>query len=70
MDPKTSKASEIPTDPGVYLYRDEAGEIIYVGKAKNLRSTVKSYFLTNDHPAKTRQLVMHIRSIDWIVVNN
>ena len=67
--PEDFKTSDIPTDPGVYLYRDEAGQIIYVGKAKNLRSRVKSYFLTNDHPAKTRQLVMHIRSIDWIVVN-
>ena len=67
--PEDFKTSEIPTDPGVYLYRDEAEQIIYVGKAKNLRSRVKSYFLTNDHPAKTRQLVMHIRSIDWIVVN-
>ena len=68
-DASDFRSSDIPTDPGVYLYRDEADQIIYVGKAKNLRSRVKSYFLTNDHPAKTRQLVMHIRSIDWIVVN-
>jgi excinuclease ABC subunit C len=68
--PEDFKASDIPTDPGVYLYRDEAGEIIYVGKAKSLRSRVKSYFSSNDQPIKTRQLVMHIRSIDWIVLNN
>ena len=63
------KSSDIPTDPGVYLYKDEAGEILYVGKAKSLRSRVKSYFSSNDQPAKTRQLVLHIRQIDWIIVN-
>jgi len=69
-NPSEFKSCEIPTDPGVYLYRDEVGEILYVGKAKNLRSRVKSYFSSSDLPAKTRQLVLHIRSIDWIVVNN
>ncbi|MCW4028989.1 MAG: excinuclease ABC subunit UvrC [Candidatus Bathyarchaeota archaeon] len=69
-DPSEFKTSDIPTEPGVYLYRDEAGEIIYVGKAKNLRARVKSYFLNKDQPIKTRQLVLHIRSIDWVVVNN
>jgi excinuclease ABC subunit C len=64
------KASDIPTNPGVYLYRDDAGEIIYVGKAKNLRNRVKSYFLNKDQPAKTRQLLLRIRSIDWVIVNN
>ncbi len=68
--PQDFKASDIPTEPGVYLYRDEAGEIIYVGKAKSLRSRVKSYFANVDQPAKTRQLLLHIRSIDWIVLNN
>ena len=64
------KSSDIPTDPGVYLYKDETGEILYVGKAKSLRSRVKSYFSSSDQPAKTRQLVSRIRNIDWIVVNN
>ena len=68
--PSDFKSSDIPTDPGVYLYRDEMGEILYVGKAKSLRSRVKSYFSSSDQPAKTRQLVSRIRSIDWIVVNN
>ncbi|MCL5877179.1 MAG: excinuclease ABC subunit UvrC [Candidatus Bathyarchaeota archaeon] len=68
--PSDFKASDIPTEPGVYLYRDEAEEILYVGKAKNLRSRVKSYFSSIDQPAKTRQLLLHIRTIDWIVVNN
>jgi excinuclease ABC subunit C len=68
--PSDFKSSDIPTNPGVYLYRDEAGEILYVGKAKSLRSRVKSYFSTSDQPIKTRQLVSRIRNIDWIVVNS
>jgi len=68
--PTEFKSSEIPTDPGVYLYRGEAGEILYIGKAKHLRSRVKSYFSNTDKPAKTAQLVSRIRSIDWVIVNN
>ena len=64
------KSADIPTDPGVYLYRNAEGEILYVGKAKNLRSRVKSYFSNIDQPPKTRQMLLHIRSIDWIIVNN
>jgi excinuclease ABC subunit C len=70
-DASAFKSSDIPTDPGVYLYRNEKGEILYIGKAKNLRSRVKSYFSNSaDKPLKTRQLVAKIRQIDWIIVNN
>lgn len=68
--PRDFQSKKIPTHPGVYLFKDEIDEILYVGKAKNLRSRVKSYFSNIDQPAKTRQLVAHIRNIDWIVVNN
>ena len=68
--PAEFRSSEIPTNPGVYIYRDEAAEILYIGKAKNLRSRVKSYFSKMDKPAKTRQLVSRIRSIDWVIVNS
>ncbi|NLE04144.1 MAG: excinuclease ABC subunit UvrC, partial [Crenarchaeota archaeon] len=64
------QSSEIPTEPGVYLYRDEKGELLYIGKAKNLRNRVKNYFTSKDQPLKTRHLVTKIRSIDWIIVNN
>ncbi len=64
------KSSSIPTNPGVYLYKDENNQILYIGKAKSLRSRVKSYFSNTDKPAKTQQLVSKIRGIDWIVVNN
>jgi excinuclease ABC subunit C len=68
--PKEFESSQIPTNPGVYLYRDEAGEILYIGKAKNLRSRVKSYFSSSDKPAKTKKLVSRIHSVDWVIVNN
>ncbi|MFH1750242.1 MAG: excinuclease ABC subunit UvrC [Candidatus Micrarchaeota archaeon] len=60
----------IPIGPGVYLYRDLADEIIYVGKAKSLRSRVRSYFSNSEQPTKTQLLVSKIRSIDWIVVGS
>jgi len=69
-NPSDFKSSGIPTNPGVYLFKDEKQEIIYIGKAKSLRARVKSYFSIIDQPAKTRQLVSHIRNIDWIIVNN
>lgn len=68
--PSDFKSSDIPIEPGVYLYRDESDEILYVGKAKSLRSRVKSYFASKDQPIKTRQLVHRIRKIDWVIVNN
>ena len=47
MDPRVElrhKVSQLPTSPGVYLYKDSHGKVIYVGKAKSLRSRVRSYF--------------------------
>jgi excinuclease ABC subunit C len=64
------KGSQIPAEPGVYLFKDEKGEILYVGKAKILRNRVRSYFSKSALPIKTRQLVSKIRKIDWIIVNN
>ncbi|MGI0141661.1 MAG: excinuclease ABC subunit UvrC [Candidatus Micrarchaeales archaeon] len=61
----------VPTNPGVYLFRDEEDEILYCGKAKNLRNRVHSYFVSPENLAiKTRQLVSRIRKVDWIVVRN
>ncbi len=69
--PSEFKSSDIPKNPGVYLFKDETGEILYIGKAKSLRQRVKSYFSNlEDQPVKTRQLVARIRGIDWIVVNS
>lgn len=61
------RLAELPADPGVYLYKDEAGHIIYVGKASILKRRVRSYF-TKKHPdIKTPILVKNIASIDWII---
>jgi excinuclease ABC subunit C len=68
--PSDFKSSDIPAEPGVYIFRGSGSEILYVGKAKKLRLRVKSYFSKSDLPSKTVRLVSNIRSIDWIVVNN
>lgn len=63
------KLKMIPDQPGVYQYFDEEGTIIYVGKAKNLKKRVSSYFVKNHDNAKTRILVRKIRDIKYIVVD-
>ena len=62
-------SGEIPTDPGVYRFRDASGRVIYVGKARNLRSRLNSYFAALDglHP-RTRSMVTSASSVDWVVV--
>ena len=65
------KVAQLPTQPGVYLFQDAAGTILYVGKANSLRSRVRSYFLeSNWHNAKTGSLVREIADLDYIVVDN
>jgi excinuclease ABC subunit C len=65
------KIRTIPTSPGVYLYKNAAGEVIYVGKAKNLRSRVSSYFHEGRwEDAKTGTLVHEAVDVDYIVVAN
>lgn len=60
----------IPEQPGVYQYFDNEGQIIYVGKAKNLRRRVNSYFNKDHQSSKTRQLVAHIADIKYVVVDS
>ena len=65
------QAALLPLGPGVYLYKDAAGKIIYVGKAKSLRARVRSYF--NEErllEAKTGSLISEARSVDYILVDN
>jgi len=65
------KIRTLPTEPGVYLYKNAAGEIIYVGKAKSLRSRVASYFHEGrGQDAKTGTLVREAVDVDYIVVAN
>jgi excinuclease ABC subunit C len=65
------KIRTIPTEPGVYLYKNAEGEVIYVGKAKNLRSRVASYFHEGRwEDSKTGTLVREAVDVDYIVVRN
>src|ERR1700674_3696446 len=65
------KVSQLPLLPGVYLYKDEHGTVIYVGKAKNLRSRVRSYF-SDERLAdvKTGTLISDARDVEYILVDN
>lgn len=67
----SQKISLLPHLPGVYQFFDNSGTIIYVGKAKNLRNRVSSYFVNSaDHSAKVRALVKNITDLKHIVVDN
>jgi len=67
----SEKIRSIPTAPGVYLYKNAEGDVIYVGKAKNLRSRVSSYFHEGRwSDAKTGTLVREAADVDYIVVAN
>ncbi|MFS0071897.1 excinuclease ABC subunit UvrC [Corynebacterium striatum] len=70
-DPTTYRPAPgtIPTEPGVYKFRDENRRVIYVGKAKNLRARLSNYFqdITQLHP-RTRQMVLTAASVEWTVV--
>ena len=60
----------LPEEPGVYQYLNEVGEVIYVGKAKNLKRRVNSYFHKEQDSYKTKLLVKQIADIKYMVVNN
>lgn len=64
------KLKEIPRSSGVYLYKDGAGKTIYIGKAKNLRSRVRSYFQARPFDRKTDALVRQIADVEFIVTDN
>ncbi|QQS32705.1 MAG: excinuclease ABC subunit UvrC [Acidobacteriota bacterium] len=65
------KLKTLPTAAGIYIHKNEAGRIIYIGKAKNLRNRVRSYFQASRNlDPKTRQLVKYISDFEFIVVDN
>lgn len=65
------KLSNLPTSPGVYIMKDENGNVIYVGKAVNLRNRVRQYFQNSqDMPPKTKLMVKKIKDLDYIVTDN
>jgi excinuclease ABC subunit C len=62
--------SGIPQEPGIYKYYDAADTLIYVGKAKNIRKRVSSYFNKNLTNYKTHELVRRIRRIEFTIVDS
>ncbi len=62
--------SKIPFEPGIYMMKDEKGEIIYVGKAISLRKRVRQYFQKNNKTKRIENMASLVRDIDYIVVNN
>ena len=60
----------VPEEPGCYLWKDAAGEVLYVGKAINLRSRMSQYVLGQDERAKIPMMMEQVASFDYIVVNN
>ncbi|WP_299087893.1 excinuclease ABC subunit UvrC [uncultured Microbacterium sp.] len=69
--PYKPKPGEIPTEPGVYRFRDAQGRVLYVGKAKNLRARLSNYFapLHTLHE-RTRRMVLTASSVEWTVVDS
>lgn len=70
-DKVKSKVENIPTKPGIYQYINSSGKVIYVGKAKNLRNRVRSYFQQGRVvDAKTKAMISHIYDLEFIVVDS
>ncbi len=63
------KPSEIPDQPGAYLFRDKHGKVVYVGKAKSLRGRVPSYFGVGLHP-RTQAMVDNAQAVEWIITES
>lgn len=63
------KAKELPLKPGVYIFKDASGRILYIGKAKQLKKRVSSYF-TKKHEDKTRMLVREIKDLEFFITDN
>ncbi len=63
------QVSQVPTDPGCYLWKDAAGQVIYVGKAKNLRARMKQYVTLSDDREKIPLMMQLVASFDYVVVS-
>ncbi|MFZ9589134.1 MAG: excinuclease ABC subunit UvrC [Chitinophagaceae bacterium] len=62
--------SSLPNAPGIYKYYDVGGELIYIGKAKNIKKRVSSYFTKSNHSYKTNELVRRIQKIEFTIVKS
>ncbi len=70
MNSLTDKIAGLPSRPGVYLMRDKAGKVIYVGKAKDLRGRVRAYFNNSDERSQIEFLVRRVDDIETLVTQN
>jgi excinuclease ABC subunit C len=70
MNSMTDKIAALPNRPGVYLMRDKGGKVIYVGKAKDLRSRVRAYFNNSDERSQIEFLVRRVADIETLVTSN
>lgn len=70
MDIVLDKVKRLPNDPGVYIMKDVDENVIYVGKAKNLKKRVSQYFLRKQDHVKVRNMVSKVRDFDFFVVND
>ena len=64
------KLQHLPTRPGVYMFRDGKGQILYIGKAKSLRARVRNHFALDQSSPKQDEMVRRIRDVDTIVVGS
>lgn len=65
------QVKKLPLNPGIYIMKDSGGEIIYIGKAKNLKNRVSSYFVNDSgHSDKVKKMVSHIAQFDYIVTDS
>jgi excinuclease ABC subunit C len=64
------KLKTLPDKSGVYIMRDCSGEVIYVGKAKNLKNRVRSYFKSHTHPPKVASMVSNVESFEYIITDS
>ncbi len=64
------QVARVPTDPGCYLWKDAQGEVIYVGKAKNLRARMRQYVTLSDEREKIPLMMQLVRSFDYVVVGS
>ena len=64
------QVAQVPTKPGCYLWKDAHDQVIYVGKAKNLRARMKQYVQLTDDRAKIPLMMQVVRGFDYVVVDN
>jgi len=70
METPAKQSRLLPDKPGAYLFRDDGGRVIYVGKASSLRNRVRSYFTSRTLPPKIRMMVPRIADIDFIITDS